>query len=169
MSSAMKGDSDMGKRLISKDEQIKQLENETREMCMRDFGSKSFSIMYSAGVLMVSNSASVNSAMRVLHMAMEGLAEFNTNLPADVTTGYYETYNVTDKTVSNICEMLESIDSCIKCNDETRTAIVDLLNSWQINWITYRMKKASILGVLGKNCKVKIVKENGVNRIYVDK
>lgn len=159
----------MGRRLISKDEQIKQLERETREKCMNDFISKSFSIMFPAGVLMVSNPAKIEYALEVFHRAMEEIAEIHINLPIDITDGHYETYTVDDRTVSNICTLLENIESCIKCNNEVRTAIVGVLNGWLISWIAYRMKKANILGVAGNNCKMVVVKENGINKIYIEK
>lgn len=64
---------------------------------------------------------------------------------------------------------MENVDSCIKCSNETRQAVVELLNSWLTIWITYRMKKANILGVLDSKCKLMIINENGVKRICVRK
>lgn len=159
----------MGRRLITKEEQIKRLEQDTKKSCKEIFVKKSFSIMYPAGVLMVSNPDNVTRAMKILDMAMEGIAKLNIDLPVDVTTGYYETYNTSDRTVQNICNELEKLESCVKCDENVKEAIASLLNEWQISWIIYRIKKANILGILGQKCRVRVAKENDITRILIDK
>ena len=159
----------MSKKLISKQEQIKNLEDNARESCIKELSNRSFKIMYNAGVFAMENPTKIDSVINLFCRAMEEMAEHHVNLEVDITKGYYELYNVNDKTVENICEFMENVDSCIKCSNEVRQAVVELLNSWLIIWITYRMKKANILGVLDSKCKLMIINENGVKRICVGK
>ncbi len=159
----------MGKKIISKQEQIKNSEDNARESCIEELSSRSFKIMYDAGVLAVENPTKIETVFKLFCRSIEEMADHHVNSEADITKAYYELYNVNDKTVENICKIMEDVDSCIKCNNETRHAVVELLNSWLIIWITYRIKKANILGILGSKCNLKIVNEDGVNRIYVGK
>ena len=159
----------MEKKLISKQEQIKRLEDITRESCIKELSNRSFTIFYNAGVLAMENPTKIDSVLDLFVRAMEEMADHNINLEADISKGYYELYTVNDKTVENICEFMENVDGCIKCDNEVRRALAELLNSWLIIWITYRMKKANFLGILGSKSELKIVNENGVNRIYVGK
>lgn len=103
----------MSKKLISKQEQIKNLEDNARESCIKELSSRSFKIMYNAGVFAVENPTKIETVLNIFCKAMEEMAVHHVDLEADITKGYYELYNVNDKTVENICELMENVDSCI--------------------------------------------------------
>lgn len=159
----------MGRRLISKEEQIKRLEQEVRESCREALCKRIYSILYPAGVLSVENFKCIKSAMEILILTMDSISNQAIMVKDDVTSGYYETYSKSDITVQSICNSLEGLDSGIKCNDEVKSAIVALLNEWQMKWIVYGLKKANILGIMSDKCKVKTVEMGDVTRIYIEK
>ena len=157
----------MGRRLISKQEQINRLEEDVRKSCEEVLATKSFNVVYSSGVLRVKNPNNIERVVTILQMAMEEMAEGHMGLDDAIKGRYYEFYTVSNKTVENICNMMESVEECIECTLETRKAIAELLNEWLISWITYKLKKSQILGLIPGRCNIALAEENGIKRMYI--
>lgn len=154
--------------LNSKEKQIKAMEEEIMQQCEEALGKMTFNIVMSAGILSAGMEC-ITGTIDLLYSVMMGIGEQSKYIPDDISKGYYATYSKSDKTVESICNVLEGMDESIKCDESTKQAIASLLNEWLILWLTHGLKKAYILGVLPKNCKLKVCGDGEEKKIFIEK